>query len=285
MPDHNTDHSKTLLIMSAFVHSARFARIKNLIIGIGASVVMVGALFKILSWEGANEMLMVGLLTEAFLFLMLGVLPPHKDYHWEKIYPELDVAPEVEAEAKGLSSQLDKGSLTEQLDKMLEENVEPALIERLGDNLKKLGDNIENMSDMQDAAGATAEYTDKTRAAAQTLEQMRDAYSGATDAMRALGEVSTDSHKYHEQVQAVTKNLSQLNAVYELELQDTNNHLKAMNKFYGGLATAMDNLNESIEDSMKYKTEIAKLSTNLAQLNNVYGNMLSAMTVAKPANA
>lgn len=271
--------------MAAFIHSHRFARIKNLIIGVGASIVMVGALFKILSWTGANEMLMVGLFTEAFIFLFLGILPPHKDYHWEKIYPDLDVSPELEAASKGLATQLDKGSITEQLDKMLEENVEPAVIERLGTNLRKLGDNIEKMSDMQDAAGATNEYTDKTREAANALTSMKEAYSNATDAMRQLSAVGTDSQKYHEQVQTVTKNLSQLNAIYELELQDTNNHLKAMNKFYGGLATAMDNLNESIEDSMKYKTEIAKLSTNLSQLNNVYGNMLSAMTVSRPPAA
>ena len=84
--------------MSAF-ESDRFKRIKNLIIGVGASVVLVGALFKILHWEGADIMLMVGMFTEAFIFLLLGVLPPHKDYYWEKIYPDLDIAPEVE-EAK-----------------------------------------------------------------------------------------------------------------------------------------------------------------------------------------
>lgn len=267
--------------MSAFIHSYRFARIKNLFIGIAAAVVMVGALFKILSWEGANEMLMVGLLTEAAIFLMLGLLPPHKDYHWEKIYPDLDIAPEVEADALGLSTQLDGGSVTEKLDNALSNAMEPALIERLGSNLKKLGDNIDKMSDMGDAAVLTTEYTDKTREAANALGEMKTAYASATDAMRQLGEVGNDSTKYHEQVQAVTKNLSQLNAIYELELQDSNNHLKTMNKFYSGLTAAMDNLNDSIEDSQTYKTEISKLATNLSSLNNVYGNMLSAMNVAR----
>ncbi len=273
--------------MSAFIHSARFAYIKNFIIGVAAAVVMVGALFKILSWSGANEMLMIGLFTEAFIFLLLGVLPPHKDYHWEKIYPDLDVAPEVEAAKKGLSTKLPdnkkKGSITDQLNDALEKNVSPEVIERLGDNLKSLGDNIEKMSDLSDAAASTSDYTSKTKEAANALGEMKVAYGNAADAMRQLGEVGSDSVKYHEQVQAVTKNLSQLNAIYELELQDTNNHLKTMNKFYSGLASAMDNLNESIEDSQRYKTQIASLADNLSQLNNVYGNMLSAMTVARPA--
>lgn len=73
--------------MSAFFRTDRFKRIKNLIIGVGASIVLVGALFKILHWDGADLMLMVGMFTEAFIFLLLGVLPPHKDYYWEKNLP------------------------------------------------------------------------------------------------------------------------------------------------------------------------------------------------------
>jgi len=68
-----------------FLHSKGFKYLKNLIIGVGAAVVLVGALYKILSWEGANTMLMIGLLTEAGLFLMLGLLGPEKDYYWEKL--------------------------------------------------------------------------------------------------------------------------------------------------------------------------------------------------------
>jgi gliding motility-associated protein GldL len=78
----------------------------------------------------------------------------------------------------------------------------------------------------------------------------------------------------------VSKNLAQLNAIYELELQDTNSHLKTMNKFYGSVSQAMDNLSESIEDTKRYKNEMSGLAKNLTQLNNIYGNMLSAMTMA-----
>lgn len=270
--------------MSAFFESDRFKRIKNLIIGIGASVVLVGALFKILHWPGADQMLMVGMLTEAFLFLMLGILPPHKDYYWEKIYPDLDIAPEVEEARTGKKVHKmptePKESVTRQLDKMLEDSkVEPVMIERLGENLKKLGENIEKLSDVQDAAVNTNEYSTKIKDASNAVAEMRDAYSNAARAMEQITSTSVDTGKYHEQVQMVTKNLSQLNAIYELELQDTNNHLKAMNKFYGSLNSAMDNLQDSLTDTNKYREEIAQLSNNLAALNRVYGNMLSAMSM------
>ncbi|HEB61527.1 MAG TPA: gliding motility protein GldL, partial [Bacteroidetes bacterium] len=74
----------------AFYKSSWFKYLKNFIIGIGAAVVMMGALFKIQSWEGGSEMLTYGLVTEAILFTLLGVLPPDKDYYWEKLYPGLD---------------------------------------------------------------------------------------------------------------------------------------------------------------------------------------------------
>lgn len=269
--------------MSAFFESDRFKRIKNLVIGVGASVVLVGALFKILHLPGADQMLMVGMLTEAFLFLMLGIIPPHKDYYWEKIYPDLDVAPEVEEARHGKKIQKpieQKESVTKQLDKMLEESkVEPMMIERLGDNLKRLGENIEKLSDVQDAALNTNEYSTKIKDASVAVSEMREAYHNAANAMAQITASSVDTTKYHEQVQMVTKNLSQLNAIYELELQDTNNHLKAMNRFYGSLNSAMNNLNDSVNDTQKYREEIGQLSSNLAALNRVYGNMLSAMSM------
>jgi gliding motility-associated protein GldL len=275
--------------MSAFFESDRFKRIKNLIIGAGASIVLVGALFKILHWEGADLMLMVGMFTEAFIFLLLGVLPPHKDYYWEKIYPDLDIAPEVEEAKTGKKLNANKlepkKSVTQQLDTMLEQaQVEPVMIERLGENLRKLGENIEKLSDVQDAAVNTNEYTTKVKEATAAVSDMREAYNNAANAMSQITASSVDTTKYHEQVQMVTKNLSQLNAIYELELQDTNNHLKAMNRFYGSLNSAMDNLNDSLTDTNKYREEIGKLSGNLASLNRVYGNMLNAMNMGSGAH-
>ena len=75
------------------------------------------------------------------------------------------------------------------------------------------------------------------------------------------------------------KNLSSLNAMYELELQDSNNHLKTLNKFYGNVAETMQNFSDSLADAKSFKDEVGKLTKNLSSLNAVYGNMLSAMTV------
>lgn len=264
----------------AFFETERGKRVKNFIIGMGASVVLLGALFKLQHWEGAGTMLIIGMCTEAFIFALLGIIPPHKDYYWEKLYPELDVAPDEE-ELQMIKETASHGTITQQLDQMMAEaNVEPELIKRLGDNLKRLGDNISQLRDLTDASMATNEYSDRAKQAATALAEMKVAYTNATEAAKLLGEATHDTKNYHEQVQLVSKNLAQLNAIYELELQDTNSHLKTMNRFYGSISQAMDNLSESIEDTKRYKNEMSGLAKNLTQLNNIYGNMLSAMTMA-----
>lgn len=269
--------------ITVFFETDRGKRIKNLIIGVGASVVLLGALFKLQHWEGAGLMLIIGMCTEAFIFALLGILPPHKDYYWEKIYPELDFAPDEE-ELQMLKDTHSHGSLTQQLDKaMAENNVEPEIVKRLGDNLKRLGDSIAQMKDLADAQMATNDYSDKARQAAASLAEMKVAYTNATEAARLLSNATQDTKNYHEQVQLVSKNLAQLNAIYELELQDTNSHLKTMNKFYGSLSQAMNNLTESIDDTKRYRSEIGDLAKNLSSLNAIYGNMLSAMTMSKGA--
>jgi len=86
--------------LSLFFETTTGKYLKNLIIGVGAAIVLVGALAKLEHWAIAGTMLTVGMLTEAFIFTLLGILPPHKDYYWEKFYPGIDENPHVEAYKK-----------------------------------------------------------------------------------------------------------------------------------------------------------------------------------------
>lgn len=106
---------------------------------------------------------------------------------------------------------------------------------------------------------------------------MSKSYASTAEAMSGMASAATDAKEYHTQVQNITKNLGSLNAVYEMELQDANNHLKAMNKFYSNLSSAMENMSEASKDTEEFKKNLATLTTNLSQLNSVYGNMLTAM--------
>lgn len=230
-----------------FFESKAGQRLKNLIIGAGAAVVILGALFKLMSWPGAGPMLIAGLTTEAILFLLLGILPPHPDLHWEKYYPGVTVSPHLDENFKEVDAGKPQASVTDQLNDMIENaNIDRNLIERLGNNLGKLGETVSSISDVADVSSATSQYSEEAKAAAAALAEMKVAYQGATSSIQGLGATTEEFKGYQEQVQAVAKNLASLNSLYEVELQSTTGNLKALNQ-------------------------------NLAALNNVYGNMLTAM--------
>lgn len=247
--------------------------ILNYVYSWGAAVVILGALFKILHLNGANYMLMAGMGTEVLIFFISGFEPQrdtHDEYLWEKVYPELaeDAAPVV------------KGGkpLTQQLDKMLSDaKVGPDLINSLGKGFTTLGDSVSKLNDLTDATVAANEFSKNAKSAAGQINTFAQAAATATTAVNQIGAGAETTKVYHEQVQSMVKNLSQLNAIYELELQDSNNHLKAMNKFFGNLNAAASALSETATDAVKYKDNLAQLNKNLTSLNSVYGNMLSAM--------
>ncbi|RYE21985.1 MAG: gliding motility protein GldL, partial [Sphingobacteriales bacterium] len=143
--------------IALFFETKQGKYIKNFIIGLGASVVLMGALFKIQHWPGAGIMLTVGMVTEAFIFALLGLLPPHKDYYWERFYPGIDENPHVEAYRKGVKfdSAAGKTSPGAALDKMMEDaQIAPANIRRLGDNLQRFGTVVEQIKDISDITSA-----------------------------------------------------------------------------------------------------------------------------------
>lgn len=251
-------------------------------ISLGASVVILGALFKILHLGGVwgNYMIGIGLGVEAILFALTAFFPPQPEPAWERVYPELnpDYAGELPTSTARAVSAPQSAPTTAALDNMLRNaNVGPELIESLGNGLRTFGDKVATISNVADASAATTEYASKLKSASASFENMSAAFEKATAQLTAMGQSTGEAQAYHEQVNKLAKNLSALNAVYELELQDSSAHLKSMNTFYQNLSTTMHNFNESMEDSKMFKEEVAKLAKNLASLNAIYGNMLSAM--------
>jgi gliding motility-associated protein GldL len=241
-------------------------RIVNIIVCVGAAIVIFGAWAKILHKPFADVMLTVGLLTEAVIFLVYAFLPP----------PGGEMAKIAEALPKMAGAA--GNPAVEKMDKMMQEaDITPANLARLGDNFKKLGTTVEKMSDITDVVSATGDYANKTKEATTALSSMKDAYVNAANTMASFNNASESTKQFHEQVQVLTKNLSSLNTIYELELQDTNNHLKAMNNFYTNLAQASQAMQSSVDDAKKTQEQIGLLARNLGSLNSIYGNMLSAM--------
>jgi len=239
-------------------------------------------MMKILHWQGADIAIMVGLIAEAIVFMVMAFLvPPPEEPHWQRYFPDINMHPDLDPNFKPtpltLAGNSGNPALTKLDDMLREADITPANLGRLGENFKKFGGTVENMADITDVVSATGDYTAKTREAATALGTMKDAYIGAANSIQHFNQAADGTRQFHEQVTVLTKNLASLNTIYELELQDTNNHLKAMNKFYSNLVQASDVMQGSVEDAQKAKEQIAVLANNLGRLNNIYGNMLSAM--------
>ncbi len=272
--------------MANFFQTKKARGVLNVIFSVGAAVVIFGALAKIEHWGGAwGSALTIGMITETFVFLLMALQPAEEVYHWEKYYPNLNLSPGEEKKLTGRYEQksvavggVQTASPLAGMDQMLEQaDITPANLKRLGENFQKLDQTVAGMSDISDTVAAAGDFTRRTGEAAQAMGEVTQAYSRAAESMETFNQAAGNSEEFHMQLQTMTKNLGSLNAIYEVELQDTNNHLKAMNQFYSNMTEATEAMAGTVEDSQKTQQQISLLAKNLESLNQVYGNMLSAM--------
>ncbi|MCX6232848.1 MAG: gliding motility protein GldL [Bacteroidetes bacterium] len=218
------------------VRSKGYKQFMAKLYGIGASVVILGALFKINHYAGANYMLIAGLGTEACIFFFSAWEPLHVEYDWSLVYPELGGMLEEDYK-KGKQK---KTTVTQELDKMLADaKIGPELIDSLGQGLRTLSETASSLVTVTDAAKVSEVYASTLKTSAEKL--------------------------------------ASLNAIYEMQLQSANAHMETTAKVQTNMELFVNQLQESYENTVKYKEEVDSINKKVTQLNNVYGNMLSAM--------
>ena len=223
------------------------------IYGIGAAVVILGAMFKILDWQGANLMIGVGLTTEAIIFFLSAFEPVS--------HPTVVVSPGPGPGPGPFPSDI----------------ITPELVEKLRAGMENLAESAKNMGTLSDAAVATTEYATNVKAASKSLASMNDSYAQTATALVAMSSAAQDAGAYQAQIQAATRNLTSLNAVYELEIQDSSEQKKARADFYKNMSTAMTSFAEVGNETQAFKEEMVKLNQNVSALSRIYGGMLTAI--------
>jgi gliding motility-associated protein GldL len=388
--------------LNNIVKSRGFKNFMAKLYGWGAAVVILGALFKINHYQGADYMLLIGLSTESIIFFFSAFEPPHVEPDWSLVYPELA------GMYHGVVDEIDdpnskKLGLTGDLDNMLAEaKIGPELIESLGKGLKNLSESTHKLSDVSNAAVATNEFAEKVKGASKSVGTLTDSYNRQADNLNkdisaseeyvksvknAAGSVTnltnaytkaSDSLKidmnitdgfaesvkavtqsanklaenytksaqivsqsaealdfsalkeknYNDQLNKISQNLASLNSAYEKQIQysqnqvetsgklqetfekfianmnntmnntskyqenlssmnnvfqsqlkGTTDHVEATEKLKNTLNDLLTKINDSADKTLKYNTELDNLSKKVAALNNVYGNMLTAMNV------
>lgn len=244
----------------------KVSRLVDIFVSVGAAVVIYGALQKLLHTPSADMFLKIGLTAEAVIFLAYGVL--------YMIYPAVD-----DHHVKAVTATATGTPALGSMEKMLREaDITPANLSKLSEGFQKLGTTVNNLGEISDVVKNTNALGTKSKEAADVLDNAKNAFAVMATSADSFNNASAGANKFHEQVQVLTKNLSSLNTIYELELQESNNHLKALNQFYGKLAQASAAMTSTADDAQKAKDQIAALAGNLSKLNTIYGNMISAMS-------
>ena len=284
----------------SFFESKKFKTIMKYVYGYGGALVIVGAMFKIQHWPGAGVMLIAGLGVEAMIFVLSAHEPLHEEVDWSLVYPELALGHGADEDPYAELPEKSNESVVEQLDNMLAKaKIEPELIESLGSGMKNLSENANKMGDITSASDATNEYVENLKGATEKVSELGgayekassqvsekasslgDAYSKAATSIEEFTNLSGGESNFGEQLDKVSSNLTQLNNLYEMQLEGVSSLSKASEDMSSGIASIVNNLQSSVDDTQKYKDTMAELTSNLAALNSVYGNMLSAMNVNK----
>ncbi len=288
------------------VRSKGYKNFMSKLYGWGASAVIIGALFKINHWPGAVPMLILGMGTESLIFFLSAFEPLHIEWDWSLVYPELaGMKGDDVVEPDSLKSE--SGSVTEELDKMLAEaKIGPELVERLGQGMENLANSANSLNNMTTAVAATDKFVSNMDVAAEAVNDLSEAYKRTTesinhdfelsssyseslkDATAAVSSLSsiyqetaqtlrTGDTSYVDELKKMASSLSSINAMYELQMQNSSMQLEATKEVQERMQSMVANFAESAEGVLKYKEQVDALTRKVAELNNVYGNMLAAM--------
>lgn len=193
-------------------------KIMNMVYGLGAAIVILGALFKIMHWPYGNLMLIVGLITEALVFTISAFEPVDDDLDWSLVYPELAGSPAMSK--KGMEDSKEaEGILSKKLDVMLKDaKIDAELMTSLSTSIRHFEGAAKNMSPTVDAIQSQKKYSEELTLAAAQMETLNNLYrvqvESAAKQSEANNAAAENAHALKQQMEVLTKNLSSLNGVY-----------------------------------------------------------------------
>jgi len=271
--------------ISDFLATPHGKRITGTAYGFGASIVIIGALFKIMHWPFAGLLLCVGMFTEAILFALSALEKPHKEWEWSLVYPELEGEEGGEKHDKNKLPQVDIATLVE--DEM----------KRLSDGVKRLGETAGQLGSLTSAASVSDAYVSTLSSASDAAKAFAASQLSLKDSSESLsasysniasnmGSVSQGSRDFADQMSGISRNASSINSVFELQAKSMaeQNELMleqnaAMKTLTASVAQMGASITTSTQQAEEYKQQVATLNEQMKSLNAVYGNMLNAITI------
>ena len=283
-----------------FLASDKGKRVLNFFYSWGAAIVILGAMFKLLHLPYGDIMLAVGMITEFCVFFVFGFEKPNMDYQWEEVFPVLKSKNPMdrpagfahgisEDDANGHGVHVNVGEVTRSAGLgALDVSQDDA--KNLSESIKKLSGAADQISKMADLTEATQKYLEQLSAMSNNMEQFSNVTSSLTNVSDTLlnsyksitdnsDGINQHSRGYVQQMEMLNRNISGLNTIYEIQLKSISSQIETIEHINGGLNRIKDLYDGSIVDSSVFRSETEKMAQQLAQLNQVYGRLLQAMTV------
>jgi gliding motility-associated protein GldL len=271
----------------SFLSSPKGKKIVGYAYGFGAAIVIVGALFKILHLPGAAVVLTLGMGTEAILFALSAFEDPHKEYHWDLVFPQLEGGeggPIMGGATPTPTGSKSGNSIDDiaQAGKLSESDVQ-----KLNEGIRKLSETASQISDVTAAVAASSNYARNMNAASDAIASFaatQSSLKSSSDSLFAsyktvaesMANVASDAEGYMKEMQGITKNLSAINASYEMQVKSISAQaeiVESVNTNLNKIGSAMQAASVQTE---QFKDQATKLTQQVSSLNNVYGNMLNA---------
>ncbi|SDS49164.1 gliding motility protein GldL [Gramella sp. MAR_2010_147] len=202
-------------------------KVTNMVYGLGASVVILGALFKIMHWPGGNPMLILGLVVEALVFAYSAFEPVDDDLDWSLVYPELAGGPGRNRSAVVAEEKEAEGMLSKKLDAMLKEaKLDANLMSSLGDSIRNFEGAAKGIAPTVDSMASQKKYSEELSVAAAQMETLNNIYKAQVESAAKQAEVN----------QEVADNAGKL----KTQMDSLANNMASLNNVYGGMLTAMN---------------------------------------------
>lgn len=300
--------------LEMFLSSEKGKRVLNFLYSWGASIVILGALFKLLHFPYANQILFVAMITESLVFFISAFEHPGKEYHWEDVFPVLKsknpmdrpdfssatIAAMMNSDANAEDDDINqpariglvaptaaapKGNLG--LDAL---NLSEADTNTLSNSIQKLSGAADQISKMAELTEATQKYLEQLAGMSDNMERFSQVTNSLTNVSDTLlhsyksitdnsDGIQQNSRGYVQQMEMLNRNVSGLNTIYEIQLKSISSQIESIEHINGGLSRIRDMYDGSVVDSSVFRNETEKMTRQLSELNNVYGRLLQAMTV------
>ena len=290
-----------------FLSSDMGKRVLNFCYSWGASIVIIGAMFKLLHLPYGNQILFIAMTVEALVFFISAFERPMNEYHWEEVFPVLksknpmdrpDFAAGGDHEdggahlgfnqaaqsTAGIAGELGNLDVSEEDTKTLSESI------------KKLSGAAEQISKMAELTEATQRYLEQLSSMSENMERFSNVTNSLTNVSDALlssyksitdnsDGINQNSRGYVQQMEMLNRNISGLNTIYEIQLKSISSQIESIEHINSGLKRISEMYDGSVTDSSVFRNETEKMTRRLSELNQVYSRLLQAMTVNMGAPA